>query len=98
MIYVIATIELKPGSVEQIRAAAAACRAETLKEVGCIAYEMFSSLDNPDKVVVVEKWQTREDLTTHSKQPHLKVWRDASAPFTASRKIEIVHPEKVEEF
>ena len=98
MIYVVATIELKPGSVDAIRAAAAACRGETLKEDGCIAYEMFSSLDNPDKLVVVEKWASREALTAHSKQPHLKAWREASGPFTASRKIEIVHPEKIEEF
>lgn len=98
MIYVVATIELKSGSVDAIRAAAVACRVETLKEDGCIAYEMFSSLENPDKLVVVEKWATREALTEHSKQPHLKAWREASAPFTASRKIEIVHPEKVEEF
>ncbi|MGB6116801.1 MAG: putative quinol monooxygenase [Mesorhizobium sp.] len=98
MIYVIATIELKPGSVDAVREAAAACRAETLKEDGCIAYEMFSSLSNADELVVVEQWASREALTAHSKQPHLKVWRDASAPHTLSRKIEIVHPEKVEQF
>ncbi len=98
MIYVIATIELKPGSLDAVRAAADAVRAETLTEDGCIAYEQFSSLANPDRLVVVEQWATREALTVHSKQPHLKVWRDASGPYTLSRKIEIVHPEKVEAF
>lgn len=98
MIYVIATIELKPGGGAAVTAAANACRAETLKEDGCIAYEMFSSLSDPDKLVVVEKWASREALTAHSKQPHLKTWREASGPHTNSRKIEIVHPEKVEEF
>ena len=98
MIYVIATIELKPGGGSAVKAAANACRAETLKEDGCIAYEMFASLADPDKLVVVEKWASREALTAHSKQPHLQAWRDASKPYTNSRKIEIVHPEKVEEF
>ena len=44
----------------------------------------------------MEKWETREDLTAHSKQTHLAVWRDASAPHLVSRAIEIVHADKVE--
>lgn len=98
MIYVVATLTTRPGGADALREAAAACVAETRKEDGCIGYELFQSLDDPDKLVFVEKWETREALTAHSKQPHLKVWRDASSPHLVSRKIEIVHPEKVEEF
>lgn len=98
MIYVVATLTVKPGSLEALRAPAAACIAETLKEKGCIAYELHQSLSGPEKLVFVEKWETREDLTAHSKQPHLAVWRDASAPHLVSRAIEIVHADKVETF
>ena len=98
MIYVVATLTIKPGSLEALRAPAAACIAETLKEKGCIAYELFESLGDPERLVFVEKWETREDLTAHSKQPHLAAWREASAPHLVSRTIEIVHPEKVESF
>lgn len=98
MIYVVATLTTTPGGADALRAPAAACIAETRKEDGCISYELFQSLDDPDKLVFVEKWETREALTAHSKQPHLKVWRDASTPHLVSRKIVIVHPEKVEEF
>ena len=98
MIYVVATLTIKPGSLEALRAPAATCIAETLKEKGCIAYEMFESLSDPLKLVFVEKWETREDLTAHSKQPHLAAWREASGPYLDSRSIEIVHPEKVETF
>lgn len=98
MIYVVATLTIKPGSLEALRAPAAACIAETLKEKGCIAYEMFESLSDPQKLVFVEKWETREDLTAHSKQPHLAAWRNASGPHLLSRAIEIVHPEKVETY
>lgn len=98
MIYVIATLTTKPGGADALREPAKACIAETLKEKGCIAYELFQSLGEPDKLVFVEKWETRDDLTAHSKQPHLKVWRDASGPHLVSRKIEIVHPDKVEEY
>ena len=98
MIYVVATLITKPGGAEALRGPAAACISETRKEEGCISYELFQSLDDPDRLVFVEQWATREALTAHSKQPHLKVWRDASSPHLISRKIEIVHPEKVEEF
>ena len=98
MIYVVATLTIKPGSLEALRAPAAACIAETVKEKGCIAYELFESLSDPQKLIFVEKWETREDLTAHSKQPHLAVWRDASAPHLVSRVIEIVHPDKVETY
>ncbi|MEX0407769.1 putative quinol monooxygenase [Aquibium sp. LZ166] len=96
MIYVVATLTIKPGSLEALRAPAVACIAETLKEKGCIAYELHQSLADPEKLVFVEKWETREDLTAHSKQTHLAVWRDASAPHLVSRAIEIVHADRVE--
>lgn len=98
MIYVIATLTTKPGAAETLREAAAACIAETRKEKGCIAYELFQSLGDPERLVFVEQWETREDLTAHSKQPHLLAWRDASGPHLLSRRIEIVHPDKVETF
>ncbi|TYR33097.1 antibiotic biosynthesis monooxygenase [Mesorhizobium microcysteis] len=98
MIYVVATLTIKPGSLEALRAPAAACVAETRKEKGCISYELFASLDDPEKLVFVERWETREDLTAHSKQPHLVAWRDASAPHLVERRIEIVHPERIEQF
>lgn len=98
MIYVVATLVIRPGSLEALRAPAAACVAATRAEEGCIAYELFHSLTDPEKLVFVEKWETREALTAHSKQPHLAAWREASAPHLVSRTIEIVHPGRIEEF
>lgn len=98
MIYVVATLTIKPGSMEALREPAAACIAETLKEKGCISYDLLQSTTNPDQIVFVERWETREDLTAHSKQPHLATWRAANAPHVLSRSLEIIHPEKVETF
>lgn len=98
MIYVVATFMMKPGSLDALRAPAAACIAESRKDKGCIFYDLFSSLENPDRLVFVEKWETREDLSAHSQQPHLAAWRDSYAPYLIERRIEVVHPEKVETF
>jgi len=98
VIYVIATLTTKPGSIPALRQPAAACIEETLKEDGCIAYELFESLGHPDRLVFVERWATRVALTAHSKTPHLAAWREASAPHLVKREIEIIHPDRVETF
>ena len=98
MIYVVATLTIKPGSLEALCGPAAACIVETRKEKGCISYELFSSLDDPEKLVFVEQWETREDLTAHSRSAHLAAWRDASTPHLIERRVEVIHPEKVETF
>jgi quinol monooxygenase YgiN len=98
MIYVIATLTVKPGAADALRAPAASCMAETLKEDGCIAYDLHQSFTDPDKLVFVEQWASRDALSAHSKQPHLQAWRDASAPHLIERRIRIIHPEKIEDF
>lgn len=98
MIYVIATLTAKPGGLAHLREPARLCREATLKEEGCIAYDLHADIANPDRLVFVEKWETREALTAHSQSAHLAVWREASAPHLVGRTIEIVHPGRVEEF
>lgn len=98
MIYVIATLTTKPGSIDALRGPAAACLAETRREEGCISYDLFQSIEDPEKLVFVEKWVSREALSAHARTPHLAAWREASGPHLLSREIEIVHPDRVENF
>lgn len=98
MIYVIATLTIKAGTADALLSAAKPCIDATRAEKGCLGYDLHASITDPNTLVFVEKWETREDLTAHSKQPHLQAWRDASGPHLVSRRIEIVHPEKVETF
>jgi quinol monooxygenase YgiN len=47
--------------------------------------------------VVVERWESREDLNAHGRAPHMKVWREYSAPLrVAPPVIEIISDAKVE--
>jgi quinol monooxygenase YgiN len=98
MIFVVATITIKPGSEAAVRAAVAPAIAATLEEAGCLGYDLHQSVSDPLTFVFVERWETREALTAHSKTAHLKVWRDASGPHVTSRQIEVIHPEKIEVF
>lgn len=91
MIYVVATTKVKPEHRDAYIAGARTCIAETHKEKGCISYELHVSVNDPDTFVFVERWAERDDLTAHSRAPHLKAWRELSAPFKASpTQIEII--------
>ncbi|MDQ6435821.1 putative quinol monooxygenase [Mesorhizobium sp. LHD-90] len=96
MIYVLATLTTKPGSMEALRAPALACIEGTRKEKGCLSYELFTSVTEPEKLVFIEHWESPEHLAEHMKQPHLIAWREASVPHLVSRKVEVIHPDKVE--
>ena len=96
MIYVIATLQAKPGSRDALLAGVKSAIEATRKEDGCISYDLCASATDPNQLVFVERWSTREALTAHSKMPHLKSWRDLSGPLLVSRKIEIIAPENVE--
>ncbi|MGX7741348.1 putative quinol monooxygenase [Rhodopseudomonas parapalustris] len=99
MIYVVATTQVKPESRDAYIAGAKACIAETRKEKGCISYENHISINDPNTFVVVERWESREDLNAHARAPHMKVWRELSAPLKASPTvIEIISDGKVETF
>jgi quinol monooxygenase YgiN len=96
MIYVIAELGLKPGMADKAVIEARKVVAGTVKEDGCIFYDMHRSIHDPDKLVVVERWKSREALDQHMHTPHLKAWREAGKEFLVSRKVEIISPEKVD--
>jgi quinol monooxygenase YgiN len=99
VIYVIATTPVKPENRAAFIEGHKKCIVETLKEKGCLAYEGHTSVNDPNLYVVVERWETRDDLNAHGRAPHIKVWREFSAPLRAAPTvIEIISDGKVEKF
>ena len=97
MIYVVATANVKQDKRDQFMDGARACIAETVREKGCVLYDLHASVVDPTRFVFVEKWDTREDLMAHARSEHLKAWRKLSADLVnAPTKVEIVTPEKVD--
>ena len=84
MIYVVATSQVKPELRDAFIKGARECIAATRKEKGCLSYESHTSINDPNLFVVVERWETREDLNAHGRAPHMKVWREYSAPLKVS--------------
>ena len=96
MIYLIATLEIKPGSLPDIMAAVTPCIAATRKEAGCISYDLVHSLTGENCLMFIERWKDKAALDAHFQEPHLIAWRKAGEPFFLGRKLEIIEPADIE--
>ena len=96
MIYVVATLTVKPESRAELIEAAKACIAETRKESGNIAYDMHESVTDPTKMVFVEQWENAEALEPHRKSDHMRAFgRVVVNCLVGPPKIEIITPADV---
>ena len=97
MIYVIATLTIKPGCQTELIEAAVPCIAATRSEIGCIAYDLHTSATDPLTLVFVERWESADQLGLHSKSDHMRAFgRIAMNCLSAPAKIEIITPQSVE--
>ena len=96
MIYVVATLMVKPETRAEFIAAATACIKETRKEKGNIAYDLHESVTDPSKMVFVEQWENEEALVPHRAAEHSKTFgRVVVKCITAPPKIEVITPANV---
>jgi quinol monooxygenase YgiN len=97
VIYVVATLTVKPETRAEFIAAATACIKETRKEPGNIAYDMHESVTDPSKMVFVEQWENVEAMGPHGKAEHMRAFgRVAVKCMTAPPRIEVITPAKVD--
>jgi quinol monooxygenase YgiN len=93
VIYVVATLMVKPETRAEFIAAATACIKETRKEKGNIAYDLHESVTDHTKMVFVEQWENEEALVPHRTAEHMKTFgRVVVKCITAPPKIEIITP------
>ena len=95
MIVLIATLTIKSGSAEAVIAAAKPCIDGTRAEPGCVSYDLNHSVTDPDTMVFVERWVSREAIDAHMRMPHFLAWREKAASLILDRKIEIITPAEI---
>jgi quinol monooxygenase YgiN len=61
----VVTIRAAAGKAADFADAFKALQAVALQEEGCEQYELFQSLDDPDKLVILERWASQELLEKH---------------------------------
>src|ERR1700744_6753996 len=96
VIYVIATLTVKPEMRAEFIAGAIACIKETRKEPGNVAYDLHESVTDHTKMVFVEQWENAEALVPHRAAEHMKAFgRVVVKCITAPPRIEVITPESV---
>ena len=93
MIYVLATLTIKPEARAEFITAALACIRETRKEAGNIAYDLHESVTDPAKAVFIEQWKDMDALVPHRTAEHVKAFSRVAARCVAGPpKIEYISP------
>ena len=101
MIHVIATIELNPGTRDKFLAEFRKLVPEVKAEVGCIAYGPTVDAETdiaiqyklgPDRVVVVEQWETVAALKAHGVAPHMQAYRAKVKEYVKGMELRVLSP------
>lgn len=75
---IVAKIEAKPDKVELVKAELLKLIEPTLKETGCIQYDLHQDNDNPTVFVFYENWESRELWQTHMNSTHIIAYMQAT--------------------
>jgi len=67
-------VKLKPEFVSAYKAAFDKCRAETLKEEACLAYDLFQSYHDSTEFHLFERWTNKPGHLAHMETAHIKVY------------------------
>ena len=99
MVHVIAVITTLPGKREEVLTEFKKLVPLVHAEQGCIEYQPivdatgvgeFQTALGSDTYIVVEKWETLQDLEAHSKAPHMAAYGEKMGAFIADRKIHVL--------
>jgi quinol monooxygenase YgiN len=98
MIHVVAIITARPGQRPALLKAFQAVVPIVRTEAGCIEYGATVDVAGadpafgPDSFVVIEKWESRAALTTHSTAGHMNAFRASTGELVKSTSVHVLEP------
>ena len=81
---IVARIEANPDKVEFVKAELLKLLEPTVKEAGCIQYDLHQDNENPAVFVFYENWESRELWQEHMNNTHLAEYMKATEGTVAS--------------
>ena len=101
MIYVIATVEVKPGKRDAFLAEFHKNIPNVRAEKGCLEYGPTVDVKTDikaqiplrvDTVTIVEKWESLQALQTHLVAPHMTAYRERVKDIVAGVTLQVLEP------
>ncbi len=74
MIIVHGTFPIAPERREEALGAVGVMASATREEPGCISYEFYVGLSDPDTLLLFQEWDSMEALVDHFDTPHMAVF------------------------
>ncbi len=75
MIVVAGTVVVRAERREEAARAARAMAAATRAETGCLEYRFAADLEDPNRILVFEAWETEDALARHFQTEHVRIFR-----------------------
>ena len=85
------TTKLQPGTRDKILEAAPAVQKQTRAEEGCLSYDFFTCTDDPDRLVFIERFTSKEAHELHCEQEYTKKFIAFHEQFHESLTFETVN-------
>ena len=77
---VIAHIHAKPGCEAELKEILLGFIAPTVKEDGCLHYNLFLDIGDPGKFTFIEAWTSTDALDNHGNSTHIQSGRARMGP------------------
>ena len=99
MIVVQGDFIIKPGKRDEAIAAMIDVAKATQQEAGCIRYNFYADLENPNKFIVYEEWESQAHLDVHLSQDnppaHMVRFREANEGIRESADVHFMEASRV---
>ena len=90
MYHIYVTYTAKPGTREEFleQIAALGLRQAVLAEEGCLGYDYYRAVDDPDVLMLVELWKDRAAQQLHLTLPHMQALPPVKEQYVLETKLE----------
>jgi quinol monooxygenase YgiN len=94
--FIIGRMRVKPGTRDELLAAAKPFIQQTRAEPGCVFFEMAVSASDPDGVLVAEEFKDAAAHDFHDKSAHMDVFRAVLGRLLVETQFEFIYSDKVD--
>jgi len=78
MIVIAAKFKLRPGKKDDFMNLAQSVIGPSRKEKGCVSYNLYSPVENPEAFMFFEEWADQDAFDAHLREPHFIEFADES--------------------
>jgi quinol monooxygenase YgiN len=76
-------VHVLPEAIDAFRTASLANAAASLREPGCVRFDVAQEAADPTRFVLIEVYRGPEGAAAHKQTAHYLAWRDTVAPMMA---------------